>query len=52
MSRFQATVAIREQQYGITVHPPEIAQQAQGCRRQGNKTVFIALGRADMDTLT
>ena len=52
MSRLQATVAIREQQHGIAVHLPEAAQQGQRCIRQGNETVFIALGISDMDALT
>ncbi len=49
MSRLQATVAIGEQQYGIAVHLPETAQQVERCIRQGNETVLVALGIADMD---
>ena len=52
MSRLQAAVAIREQQHGIAVQLPETAQQIERCIRQGNETVFIALGITDMDALT
>jgi len=45
-------VAIREQQHGIAVQLPETAQQIERCIRQGNETVFIALGITDMDALT
>ena len=52
MSRLQAAVAIRKQQHRIAVHLPETAQQIERCRRQGNETVFVAFGIADMDALT
>ncbi len=45
-------MAIGKQQHGVTVYRPEAAQHIPRGIRQGYKTVFIALGIADMDALT
>lgn len=45
---FQSAVAIREQQHGVAMHGPEAAQNLVGGFRQGNETVAVALGIADV----
>ena len=45
---FQAAVAIGEQQNGVAMHGPEAAQDRVGGFRQGNKTIPVAFGVANV----